>query len=146
MASGTFGFRADPADAVKIEGLSKIQRDLRKLSTDALDLNKEEFLETNKRVAEIIIGESKKYVPVLSGNLAANIRNASTKKAAKVRAGSVAVPYAGPIHFGWPSRAIKPNPFFYDAIDGRRDEIKDRYEKLVDDLIKKYDLDDKRVG
>ena len=140
MAFGTFGFRADPADAVKIEGLSKIQRDLRKLSTDALDLNKEEFLETNKRVAEIIIGESKKYVPVLSGNLAANIRNASTKKAAKVRAGSVAVPYAGPIHFGWPSRAIKPNPFFYDAIDRRRNEVTQRYASLVDSLITKYDL------
>jgi hypothetical protein len=140
MASGTFGFRAKPSDAVKIEGLSKVQRDLRKLSTDALDLNKTEFLETNKRVAEIIIGESKKYVPVLTGALAANIRNASTKKAAKVRAGSVGVPYAGPIHFGWPSRSIKPNPFFYDAIDSRREEVFDRYGQLVEDLIEKYDL------
>lgn len=140
MASGTFGFRADPSDSVKIEGLSKVQRDLRKLSTDALDLNKEEFLETNKRVAEIIIGESKKYVPVLTGALAANIRNASTKKAAKVRAGSVGVPYAGPIHFGWPSRRIKPNPFFYDAIDKRRNEVAQRYVSLVDSLITKYDL------
>lgn len=140
MASGTFGFRAKPSDAVKIEGLSKVQRDLRKLSTDALDLNKTEFLETNKRVAEIIIGESKKYVPVLTGALAESIRNASTKKAAKVRAGNVGVPYAGPIHFGWPSRAIKPNPFFYDAIDFRREEVFDRYGQLVEHLIEKYDL------
>jgi flagellar basal body rod protein FlgF len=80
MATGTFGFRAGPAAAIKVEGLSKVQRDLRKLSTDGLDLSKTEFLETNKRVAEIIIGESKKYVPVLSGALAANIRNASTKE------------------------------------------------------------------
>ena len=140
MATGTFGFRADSRDPIKITGLSEVQRNLRKLSTDALELNKTEFLETNKQVAEIIIGESKKYVPVLSGNLAANIRNASTKKAAKVRAGSVAVPYAGPIHFGWPSRAIKPNPFFYDAIDRRRNEVTQRYASLVDSLITKYDL------
>ncbi len=40
MATGTFGFRANPRDAIKIEGLSKVQRDLRKLSTDALYLNK----------------------------------------------------------------------------------------------------------
>ena len=140
MASGTFGFRANPSDSVKIEGLSKLQRDLRKLSTDALDLNKEEFLETNKRVAEIIIGESKKYVPVLTGALAQSVRNASTKKSAKVRAGNVGVPYAGPIHFGWPSRGIRPNPFFYDAIDNRRDEIRDRYVDLVDKLTTKYDL------
>ena len=140
MASGTFGFRANPSDSVKIEGLSKLQRDLRKLSTDALDLNKEEFLETNKRVAEIIIGESKKYVPVLTGALAQSVRNASTKKSAKVRAGNVGVPYAGPIHFGWPSRGIRPNPFFYDAIDNRRDEVRDRYVDLVDKLTTKYDL------
>ena len=140
MASGTFGFRANPSDSVKIEGLSKLHRDLRKLSTDALDLNKEEFLETNKRVAEIIIGESKKYVPVLTGALAQSVRNASTKKSAKVRAGNVGVPYAGPIHFGWPSRGIRPNPFFYDAIDNRRDEVRDRYVDLVDKLTVKYNL------
>jgi len=140
MASGTFGFRANNQDAIKIEGLSKLQRDLRKLSTDALDLNKTEFLETNKQVAEIIISETKKYVPVLSGALAAAVRNASTKKSAKVRAGSAAVLYAGPIHFGWPSRSIRPNPFIYEAIDSRRDEVKDRYENLVEKLITKYDL------
>ena len=140
MATGTFGFRANPSDAVKIEGLSKLQKDLRKLSTDALDLNKEEFLATNKKVAEIIIGESKKFVPVLTGALAESVRNASTKKSAKVRAGSVGVPYAGAIHFGWPSRGIRPNPFLYDAIDRRRDEVRDRYVDLIDALTKKYDL------
>jgi len=140
MASGTFGFRANPTEAVKIEGLSKVQRQLRKLSSDALDLNKAEFLETNKKVAEIIIGESKKYVPVLTGALAETVRNVSTKKSAKVRAGNVVVPYAGPIHFGWPSRRIKPNPFFYDAIDRRRSEVASRYADLIDALTSKYDL------
>jgi len=140
MATGTFGFRANPRDAIKIEGLSKVQRDLRKLSTDALDLNKTEFLETNKQVAEIVINETKKYVPILTGALAAAIRNASTKKSAKVRAGNVAVPYAGPIHFGWPARSIKPNTFLYEAIDARKDEVANRYSELVSDLITKYDL------
>jgi len=140
MASGTFGFRANPRDAIKIEGLSKVQRDLRKLSTDALDLNKTEFLETNKQVAEIIINETKKYVPVLTGALAAAIRNASTKKSAKVRAGNVGVQYAGPIHFGWPARSIKPNTFLYEAIDARKSEVANRYAELVSDLITKYDL------
>ena len=140
MATGTFGFRAKPSEAIKVTGLSKVQRDLRKLSTDALDLNKTEFLETNKQVAEIIINESKKYVPVLTGALAAAIRNASTKKSAKVRAGNVGVQYAEPIHFGYPKRAIKPNPFFYEAIDSRRDEVRQKYDSLVSSLITKYDL------
>jgi len=140
MATGTFGFRANPRDAIKVEGLSKVQRDLRKLSTDALDLNKTEFLETNKQVAEIVINETKKYVPVLTGALAAAIRNASTKKSAKVRAGNVGVQYAGPIHFGWPARSIRPNTFLYEAIDARKSEVANRYAELVSDLITKYDL------
>jgi len=140
MATGTFGFRADSRDPIKITGLSEVQRNLRKLSTDALDLNKTEFLETNKNVAEIIINESKKYVPVLTGALAAAIRNASTKKSAKVRAGNVGVQYAGPIHFGWPARSIKPNTFLYEAIDARKSEVANRYAELVSDLIVKYDL------
>jgi len=140
MATGTFGFRADSRDPIKITGLSEVQRNLRKLSTDALDLNKTEFLETNKQVAEIVINETKKYVPFLTGALAAAIRNASTKKSAKVRAGNAAVPYAGPIHFGWPSRSIKPNTFLYEAIDARKSEVANRYAELVSDLIVKYDL------
>ncbi|CAB4219812.1 hypothetical protein UFOVP1639_22 [uncultured Caudovirales phage] len=140
MATGTFGFRADSRDPIKITGLSEVQRNLRKLSTDALDLNKTEFLETNKQVAEIVINETKKYVPFLTGALAAAIRNASTKKSAKVRAGNAAVPYAGPIHFGWPSRSIKPNTFLYEAIDARKSEVANRYAELVSDLILKYDL------
>lgn len=140
MATGTFGFRADSRDPIKITGLSEVQRNLRKLSTDALDLNKTEFLETNKQVAEIVINETKKYVPILSGSLAAAIRNASTKKSAKVRAGNAAVPYAGPIHFGWPARSIKPNTFLYEAIDARKSEVANRYSELVSDLVTKYDL------
>ena len=140
MASGTFGFRAKPSEAIKVTGLSKVQRDLRKLSTDALDLNKSEFLETNKQVAEIIINESKKYVPVVSGALAAALKNKSTKKSAKVGTTYAKMPYGGPIHFGWPKRAIKPNPFFYDAIDSRRNEVRQRYDSLVSSLITKYDL------
>jgi len=140
MATGTFGFRANPRDPIKITGLSEVQRNLRKLSTDALDLNKTEFLETNKQVAEIVINESKKYVPFLTGALAAAIRNASTKKSAKVRAGNVAVPYAGPIHFGWPARSIKPNTFLYEAIDARKSEVANRYSELVSDLVTNYDL------
>lgn len=138
--AGTFGFRANPADSVKITGLSKVQRDLKKLSTDALDLNKTEFLSTNKAVAEIIINESRKNIPVVSGALAAAIKNKSTKKSAKVGTTYSQMPYGGPIHFGWPARGIRPNPFIYDAIDSRRDEVRDRYDSLVSSLIAKYDL------
>jgi hypothetical protein len=145
--TGTFGFRVEGSQGgVKVEGLASVRRQLKNLSDD-VDYRAQEFLPVNKAIASAIAGDAKKFVPVLSGALAASIREAASKTSARVKAGGgKEVAYAGPIHFGWPARRIKPQPFFYDAIDGRRDEIKDRYEKLVDDLIKKYDLDDKRVG
>ena len=148
MAStGTFGYRVEGAQGgVKVEGLASVRRQLKNLSDD-VDYRAQEFLPVNKAIASAIAGDAKKFVPVLSGALAASVREAASKTSARVKAGNKKdVPYAGPIHFGWPARRIKPQPFFYDAIDGRREEIKERYEKLVDDLIKKYDLDDKRVG
>lgn len=150
--TGTFGYRLgeDVEGGVKIEGLSKIRKDLKNLGGD-LDLVKGEFLDTNKRIAELVIGDSKKYVPVLSGALAASIKNASTKTAAKIRVGSSGrgrkktnsadlVEYAGPIHFGWPRRRIKPNPFIYEAIDPRRSEIAMAYAERITSIRNKYDL------
>ena len=149
MANGTFGYRLGDgaAGAVKIEGLSAVQRDLRGLRDD-LDLVKTEFLATNRKVAEIVIEGSKKFVPVLSGALAASMRNASTKKAAKIRVGSSRglkgtsdlVEYAGPIHFGWPARRIKPQPFIYEATDRRKAEVSQLYAERLTSIRNKYDL------
>ena len=138
--TGTFGFRTDRRSGVKIEGLSKVQRDLRKLGGD-LDLNKAEFLATNRKVAELVIGGAKRFVPVQSGALAESIRQASTKKSAKVRVGNGSnVPYAGPIHFGWPKRRIKPQSFIYDAIDERRGEVTRLYAERLTQIRNKYEL------
>ena len=143
MANGTFGFRTDREGGVKVEGLSSVQRQLRKLADD-VDYQAAEFLSVNKAIAAAVAGDSKKFVPVLSGNLAASIREAATKKSAKVKAGggkgSSGVPYAGPIHFGWPARRIKPQPFIYEATDGRRREIAMKYAERITQIRNKYDL------
>jgi hypothetical protein len=139
------GRRSANESAVKIEGLSSVQRQLRKLSSE-VDYNTAEFLGVHKALASAVAGDSKQFVPVLSGALRDSIRDAATKKSARVKAGGGRVAYAGPIHFGWAARRIQPQPFIYEAVDRRRREIRERYEKLVDDLIKKHDLEDKRVS
>ncbi len=151
--TGTFGYRVEGAQgAIKVEGLSQIRRELRALGGD-LDLVKGEFLETNKKVAEIVIGDAKRFVPVLSGALATSLRNASTKTAARIRVGTSGgskksgsaasgdlVEYAGPIHFGWPNRRIKPQPFIYEATDSRRAEVAMAYANRLTSIRAKYDL------
>ena len=139
MAStGTYGFRLAPDQIVTTEilGLREIQRDLRKLGDDT----KNEMKDTHKLAAEVVVMGAKRLVPFRTGALAASIKSLATKSSGRVRAGSASVPYAGPIHFGWPARAIAPNPFIYDAIDERRDAIRDLYDNRIDQLIRKYDL------
>jgi hypothetical protein len=141
MAStGTFGYRLsdETQGSVRVEGLNKVRRDLKKLASD-VDYG-DQFLAVNKTLADAVAGDSKNYVPVLTGSLSGSIRSAASAKSGRVKAGHKAVPYAGPIHFGWPARFIKPQPFVYDAIDKRRTEIKDRYEKLIEKLIRENDL------
>ena len=140
--TGTFGYRISDqtAGAVRIEGLSAVQRDLRKLESD-LDLVKGEFLATNRKVADVVINGAKRFVPVQTGALASAMRNASTKKSAKIRVGDKSdVVYAGPIHFGWPARRIKPQPFVYDATDERRAEVSMLYAERITSIRNKYDL------
>ena len=133
--TGQYGFRLDSGQGkLGITGLADVNKALRSMSKDTRDSMKE----THKRAAEIVIQGAKRYVPVVTGRLAASIRNSSTQRMGRVRVGSASVPYAGPIHFGWPARQIKPQPFIYDALDGRRREVAAVYVKRIDELTVKY--------
>ena len=101
--------------------------------------------ETHLKAAEVVVNGAVRYVPVRTGKLAASIRAAATMTSGKVRAGSAAVPYAGPIHFGWPARRIKPQPFIYDAMDVRRKEVYELYAARIYGLIDQYGLDGTKI-
>lgn len=138
--TGRYGYRIDPKETVgveRIDGLREVQRDLRKLGKDT----RTEMKATHQRAAEIVVAGAKRLVPVRTGALANSIRAMATNTSGRVRVGKASVPYAGPIHFGWPAHNIKPNPFIYDALDPRRDEIVGLYEERIDQLIRKYDLE-----
>ena len=100
-------------------------------------------------VTSVISGKPYWEVPQhRSGNMASTLRYSGTQRGGFVRAGRKAVPYAGPVHFGWPSRPnlakgwrggpIKPNPFIFDALDERRDEVARAFARYIDDLTDKY--------
>lgn len=141
--TGVYGYRVAKGQGsrIQIEGLKETQRALREMSDDLRD----EMKPTHKAAAEVIVEGSKRYVPVRSGRLASSIRAVATRTSGRVRAGSAAVPYAGPIHFGWPARRIKPQPFIYDAMDARRQEVYDLYAQRIYGLIDKYNLDERKI-
>lgn len=136
MASGIYGYRYTGAGGLKIEGLREVQAALRGVS----DTAKNEMKATHLQAAKIIVPLAKQLAPVRTGRLAASLRASATRTSGRVRAGSNAVPYAGPIHFGWPARSIKPQPFVYEALDPRRDEVLEIYAKRMNQIIEHYGI------
>lgn len=120
-----------PNAAIKVEGLNKAIRTLRRLHPELVD----EMKEVNKDLAASLVPVAKAKVPVQSGALRESIRSTGQARTGVVRAGKAKVPYAGPIHFGWPSHRIRPQPFLYEALDERRDEIEREYVRRVQRVI-----------
>jgi hypothetical protein len=93
-----------------------------------------DFKTINRLIAENVMGEAKGRAPVDDGTLRGDIRGGASKTRAYVSVGRKKIPYAGPIHFGWPARNIEAQPFLYEAMDARADEVQKVYAKRVDEL------------
>ena len=130
------GVVGDMGGQLEIEGLRELQKSLRNLTDDS----RNDMKETHRKAGQIVVDGAIRYVPVRTGALAQSMRSAPTQRQGRVRVGSAAVPYAGPIHFGWPDRRIKPNPFIYEVLDERRREVAAIYAERISQLINKYDL------
>jgi hypothetical protein len=131
------GVIGDMGGQLEIDGLRQVQKAMRSFSDDS----RNDMKETHRRAGQIVVDGAARYVPVRSGALLASLRSAPTQRQGRVRVGSAAVPYAGPIHFGWPARKIQPNPFIYEVLDDRRQEVYAIYAQRISELIYKYDLD-----
>ena len=118
---------------VKVEGLRDLQKQLRQ----AQDKDMQAALrKANKGAAEIVADEARNKVPVRSGRLKASIGARGSQRSATVKAGTAArVPYAGPIHFGWRARNITPQPFLYEALGEKWDNVYKDYEHQIQKLI-----------
>jgi len=131
------GVIGDMGGQLEIDGLRQVQKAMRSFSDDS----RNDMKETHRRAGQIVVDGAARLVPVRSGALLASLKSAPTQRQGRVRVGSAAVPYAGPIHFGWPARKIQPNPFIYEVLDDRRQEVYAIYAQRISELIYKYDLD-----
>jgi len=118
----------------KVDGLKALQKEIRQ--TEDVELKKQLRL-ANKEAAQVVADQAKVEVPRRSGRLARSIGAQASQTSAFVKAGTAArVPYAGPIHFGWPKRNIRPQPFLYEAMDKRIGEVRKAYEKNLGKITK----------
>ena len=106
----------------------------------------EDLKKANLEGVEQVLAEALRRAPVgtrtdkhhKSGRLKSTIKGSASKVRGTIRAGGKKVPYIFPIHFGWAARSITPNPFLYEALDERRDEVKEAYENQIADIIDKH--------
>ena len=112
--------------AIRVENLRALQIQLGKAA--AKDVQKE-VRAANKDAADIVRDKAKTLAPVRSGKLAKSVGSSAQRDSARVKAGTPkGVQYAGPIIFGWPARNIRPQPFLFDALDDRREAVREAFE------------------
>lgn len=119
---------------IRVEGGPQLQRAFKRFADGSIDLKG-----TNQEIADDVAEQARDQAPVLTGRLRRSIKGRGTKRSAYVQAGGRGVPYAGPIHFGWKRRNIEPQPFLYEALDDRKQDVLDRYAKQVVRNVKRFD-------
>lgn len=122
-----------PRPTVEVQGLGKLRRSLKQAGMNLDDLKK-----VHADIARTVAERAAMRAPRRSGALAESIRYSGTNRAAVVRAGYASIPYGGPIHWGWPSRHIKAQPFIYNAAGELHDPIERMYltalQQIIDDI------------
>jgi hypothetical protein len=130
---------------VEAQGMRQLRRRLSMLDKEFDDLKG-----LHQDLAEIVMNRALALAPVRTGRLKQSIRAAGTQTAGRVRAGFKRVPYAGPVHFGWATRPdaakgwrggpIHPNPFLYDALDERHNQVFETYFEGIKKIQRKAGL------
>lgn len=115
---------------VQVDGLKQLRKTLKAAGDDLSDLKA-----ANAEAAEVAAAGGRTRVPTLTGLLASSIRSTGTKTAGIVRAGKAAIPYAGPIHWGWPNRGIPENPFLSDGATDTEPTWLPIYENRLNEII-----------
>ena len=74
-----------------------------------------ELKAVHSRVAAMVAQRASSTAPRRTGRLASTVRGNKAAARATVMAGRASVPYANPIHWGWPARGIAAQPWMSDA-------------------------------
>lgn len=114
--------------AIQVDGLDRLRAELRRAKDVELNAEMKQF---HQELAAEIVELALPEVPVLSGDLAETVRAAGTVRDAIGRAGSKAVPYGPPIHWGWKARGIPARPFLQNAAAQIETGVVDRYDRAV---------------
>lgn len=124
-------------DGIKLEGSARLRRTLRKAGADL-----GEFSSLNKQVAGIVVARARSTAPRgpdAGGHIVDTIRAGGTQRAAIVRVGTARKPYGLPLHWGWPRRNIKPQPWVSIAAQQTESTWINIYVSGMEAIVKKIE-------
>ena len=116
--------------AVEVVGGARLRRTLRRAGVDVKRLTA-----LNREAAETVLPTATSTAPRASGRLATTGRTGATTRAGLIRFGSKRLPYAGPIHYGWPARNIAPQPWATEAAQRTEGAWTDVYQQGIESLL-----------
>ena len=91
----------------RVRGGDQLERTMRQAGEDLADLSA-----AHKHAGDTVTAAARGRAPKVSGRLAGSLTPVVSAAGVKV---SSRLPYAGPIHWGWPARHITAQPFLSDA-------------------------------
>lgn len=113
------------------------ERELRK-RLRAVEGGMQKLKDEHRWIADFVLSKSSPGTPRRSGRLAGTGRASGTGTASVVRFGrGASVPYAGPVHYGWPARNIQPHPWVITAALGTERTWVAHYENTIRDLVER---------
>jgi hypothetical protein len=107
--------------ALQIKGLYRLRSTMKKAGVDMADMKT-----ANIKAATVVRNRGQQTAPKRTGLLANTMQTPKTVARASVRS---KVRYAGPIHWGWPARNIRPQPFLWNAARDTRPEWMQAYQQ-----------------
>jgi len=124
--------------AGRAHGMRELRCELRRAGSDMGELK-----DANRAAAQIVIPVAMAMAPKRTLALTESIRVGATLRAGIVRAGKKLVPYAGPIHWGWPAPRGPAGPArrggaHRDPREARQVAYQAHIEKILRKLDRKF--------
>jgi hypothetical protein len=113
--------------SVKVQGVDNLSRTLTAAAADLADLG-----ETNTAAGRLLATRAAARAPRRTGRLAASVR--ATPDRTGVQVGSSLI-YGPPIHWGWPARHVRRQPFLTDTLTDQAPAVLDLYATEVNRVL-----------
>ena len=122
--------------AIEVIGLNRLIKTMKAAGADVGELKA-----LNRAAAAAVAPTARATTPVgppAGGHISSTVRIGATARAGIIRAGTGLggrFPYGGPLHWGWPARGIRAQPWLQNAAQATEGGWTDLYKQGVEGIL-----------